>query len=465
MISDDSLRDLCSRLVPANYLNIAIDARKQRENKMKQILEKRKIPEIGLENHEIEMIVNELAAMDSNNFGSKFGVGEREGRIVCDLVKKRHYNFGHGIGRSGDLAENQPKAVGSSLMNKLTNELLLDLIQMVGVRSAKKCMLFPMATGMTMMLSLLTFKSQRPVANIVLWSRIDQKSCFKCILTANLHPIIIDPIKVDDELQTNVKEFESKINELGPENIVCIISTTSCFAPRACDDVVALAKLSKTFNIPHIINNAYGLQSTYLTHQIEQCQRTGNVDLVIQSTDKNLLTPVGGSIIFGFTEKVINDVAKNYAGRASSSQTLDVFMTLLYLGREGYKKLVKERKELFEYLKEKLNDVATKHNERILQSKKNPISMAMTLESFDNSKLTMIGSMLFTRCVSGARVIAVNENKTIDGYQFLNWGSHNSNNNIPYITAAVSIGTTKNELDGFVEKLDKVLLKIKNNES
>lgn len=425
----------------------------------------RKIPETGLEDHEIEMLVNELASMDSNNFGSKYGVGEREGRIICNLVKKRHYNFGHGIGRSGDLAENQPKAVGSSLMNKLTNELILDLIQMVGVRSAKNCMLIPMATGMTMMLSLLTFKSKRPDANIVLWSRIDQKSCFKCILTANLHPIIIDPIKVGDELQTNVEEFESKINELGPENIVCIISTTSCFAPRACDDVEALAKLSKTFNIPHIINNAYGLQSTYLTHQIEQCQRTGNVDLVIQSTDKNLLIPVGGSIIFGFNEKVINDVAKNYAGRASSSQTLDVFMTLLHLGRNGYMKLVKERKELFEYLKEKFSDVAAKHNERILQSKKNPISLAMTLESFDNTKLTMIGSMVFTRCVSGARVIAVNETKTIDGYQFLNWGSHNSNNNIPYITAASSIGTTKSEIDGFIDKLDKVLLKIKNNES
>ncbi|KAL7034410.1 hypothetical protein ACKWTF_007953 [Chironomus riparius] len=465
MISDDKLKDLCSKFVSANYLNIAIDARKQRENKIKQILEKRKIPETGLENHEIEMLVNELASMDSNNFGSKYGVGEREGRIICDLVKKRNFNFGHGIGRSGDLAENQPKATGSSIMNKLTNELLLDLVQMVGIRSAKKCILFPMATGMTMMLSLLTFKSQRPDANIVLWSRIDQKSCFKCILTANLHPIIIDSIKVGDELQTNVKEFENQINVLGPENIVCIISTTSCFAPRACDDVETLAKLSKTFNIPHIINNAYGLQSFYLTHQIEQCQKTGNVDLVIQSTDKNLLCPVGGCIVFGFNEKVINDVAKNYAGRASLSQTLDVFMTLLHLGREGYTKLVKERKNLFEYLKEKFNDVAAKHNERILQSQKNPISLAMTLESFDDSKLTMIGSMLFTRCVSGARVIAPNEKKTIDGYEFLNWGSHNSNNNIPYITAAASIGTTKSEIDGFIDKLDKVLLKIKNNES
>lgn len=40
----------------------------------------------------------ELSGLDSNNFVNKCGVGERESRIVCDLVRRRHYNFGHGIG-------------------------------------------------------------------------------------------------------------------------------------------------------------------------------------------------------------------------------------------------------------------------------------------------------------------------------------------------------------------------------
>lgn len=35
----------------------------------------------------------------------------------------------HGIGRSGDLCENQPKAAGSSVINKLTNCMVLDLIR------------------------------------------------------------------------------------------------------------------------------------------------------------------------------------------------------------------------------------------------------------------------------------------------------------------------------------------------
>lgn len=48
------------------------------------------------------------------------------------LVARRHYRLGHGIGRSGDLAEVQPKAAGSSLLNKLTNSLVLDVIRFMG---------------------------------------------------------------------------------------------------------------------------------------------------------------------------------------------------------------------------------------------------------------------------------------------------------------------------------------------
>ena len=35
-----------------------------------------------------------------------------------------------------------------------------------------------------MVMTLLTLKQQRPGAKFVIWPRIDQKSCFKCILTA-----------------------------------------------------------------------------------------------------------------------------------------------------------------------------------------------------------------------------------------------------------------------------------------
>lgn len=40
--------------------------------------------------------------------------------------------MGHGIGRSGDIGEVQPKAAGSSLLIKLANALLLDTIRVMG---------------------------------------------------------------------------------------------------------------------------------------------------------------------------------------------------------------------------------------------------------------------------------------------------------------------------------------------
>ena len=186
--------------------------------------------------------------------------------------------------------------------------------------------------------------------------------------------------------------------------------------------------------------------------------------MFIQSTDKNLLVGVGGAIISSFNEKIANDVAKSYPGRASSSQTLDVFMTLLSLGKSGYMKLVKQRKENFIYLREKMDTLSKKHNEKVLIIKNNQISLAMTLDSLDKNNVTKIGSMLFTRGCSGCRVIATNDEvKSIGEYKFISFGNHKSiNNNIPYLTAAAGIGISQEEVDSFIEKLDTVLMKFKN---
>jgi hypothetical protein len=47
--------------------------------------------------------------MDSNNFENNVGVGEREARVFSPLVARRHFRLAHGIGRSGDIAAEQPK--------------------------------------------------------------------------------------------------------------------------------------------------------------------------------------------------------------------------------------------------------------------------------------------------------------------------------------------------------------------
>ena len=42
----------------------------------------------------------------------------------------------------------------------------------------------PMATGMSLVLCMLSMRQHRPEAKYVIWPRIDQKSCIKSIITA-----------------------------------------------------------------------------------------------------------------------------------------------------------------------------------------------------------------------------------------------------------------------------------------
>lgn len=53
----------------------------------------RKIPEDGWTDQTIELLLQELSVMDSNNFPDNCGVGEREARIFSSLVATRHYRY------------------------------------------------------------------------------------------------------------------------------------------------------------------------------------------------------------------------------------------------------------------------------------------------------------------------------------------------------------------------------------
>lgn len=211
--------------------------------------------------------------MDSNNFLKNHGVGEREARIASSLVARRNFHFGHGIGRSGDLTEVQPKAAGSSVMYQLTNALAKDALKTLGVQAVTSCFVAPLATGMSLSLVFLTIRQQNPKARYIVWSRIDQKSCFKSITTAGFEPVIITPVLNGDQLVTNAKKIEEFLQETDPSLIACVLSTTSCFAPRSCDDVETVAEICKKFHVPHVINNAYGVQSSKCMHLIQQASR------------------------------------------------------------------------------------------------------------------------------------------------------------------------------------------------
>ncbi|KAH8294646.1 hypothetical protein KR018_000856 [Drosophila ironensis] len=465
-----------NKLVPDNYLQLGIAAQRAKQRSFKELLEKvnkgiksvnvfiwitqfqRKLPENGWPDEQIEELIHQLASLDSNNFPHKLGLGEREARIACKLVARRHYNFGHGIGRSGDLLEAQPKAAGSTLMARLTNALILDLMRAIGVSSCAGCFLAPMCTGMTIALCLQSLRKRRANARYVLWSRIDQKSCFKAITAAGLVPVII-PCQIREEsLHTDTDAFRAKIEELGAGNIVCLYSTTSCFAPRNSDDIVALGKLSRQCDIPHVVNNAYGLQSKVILSQLERANCLGRIDYFVQSSDKNLLVPVGGAIVASFEEKCLQEVAGCYAGRASGSQSLDVLMTLLSLGRQGFRALVQQREEDFIYLKERLREFAASRGEIVIENSHNSISLALTLGTLaasqkDSNATTQLGAMLQLRGVSGARVLVPGKPKTIDGYEFEDFGSHRKRLEVPYLTVAASLGIQRLEIDRFFDIL------------
>lgn len=90
---------------------------------------------------------------------------------------------------------------------------------------------------------------------------------------SGLQPIIIDPVQCGDELHTDVQAIEAQLSTLGSDNILCVLSTTSCFAPRVSDSLEKVACLCQKYNVPHLVNNAYGLQSTRLMHSIQDASR------------------------------------------------------------------------------------------------------------------------------------------------------------------------------------------------
>jgi O-phospho-L-seryl-tRNASec:L-selenocysteinyl-tRNA synthase len=111
--------------------------------------------------------------MDSNNGLNHIGIGEREGRIYSNIVKRRNFGLIHGIGRylsinprSGDVTELQPKAVGSSLLLQLAQSVVKNLINSIGMTFVKSLLILPFATGMAITLSFLTLKAEKPVNKI-----------------------------------------------------------------------------------------------------------------------------------------------------------------------------------------------------------------------------------------------------------------------------------------------------------
>ena len=534
------------------------------------------------------------------------GVGEREGRVYSSLVSQRHFGLSHGMGRSGDIIEPQPKAVGSSVLVKLTTMLMLDVIRrgsgLDGKTAAAHGVVLPLCTGMSMALVLSSLSiqqqqqqqhkhkqqqandnktknsNQKRKKDIVLWSRIDQKSCFKAIQSAGLICVVIPTQIQGDAVVTNLQALQDSLL-LYKGRVLAVITTTSCFAPRVPDAVDQVAKLLQTkynhdknndkhddnnennendddWNVAHIINHAYGLQCATTNQLLNRACTIGRVDAIVCSTDKNFLVPVGGAIVLSPHSTMIECVGKVYAGRASSSPIVDLFVTLLSMGLIGYKQLLRQRQELIQYFSNQFHQVAQKHGERLLHCPTNTISFAITLDGLlhdgdDNNNnnnimvvqqaekvqenktrtattpycnttnqdkqvendetetrsknvpsisqtttvadstttttrissattrqeeegeevvvvdearmLSSLGAMLFSRCVSGTRVVPKNITKCLskDYEPFIGFGSSTNEYPYSYMTAACAIGMNQMEMKEFWKRLDKCLMEFK----
>lgn len=77
------------------------------------------------------------------------------------------------------------------------------------------------------------------------------------------------------------------------------------------------------------------------------------------------------------------------------------------------------------------------------------------------SRVSKLGSMLFTRCVSGTRVVARGQRKSIAGVEFEGYGASVKGYPHDYLTAACALGLSLAELDEFLVRLDNTIRKVK----
>ena len=215
---------------------------------------------------------------------------------------------------------------------------------------------------------------------------------------------------------------------------------------------------------------------------------------------------------------------ENYAGRASISPILDLFVSMLEMGSEGYSKEIKLRKQNYLRLKTELEKWALKNDEKIVANVRNRISLALTLKHIGKENAKELGARLYRKGVMGARVcvqsysksksqtIAVSKsgNQEVEmeteksqhksqsehtkmketqiqnlesqitkneieaetnvkvfnngALRFRNFGGHVGDSGyaaFPYITVAAAIGCEWGELETFIKRFDSVYQKLK----
>jgi len=403
---------------------------------VRDVLNRRIFPERSLSDPQIELMVQILSSMDSDKDPDAARVGEREARIASPFVGKLAANFNHGIGRSGQLTAPQPKAAGASLMQQVANSTALDAIRKLGLSNAKSGLVIPLSTGMSIALVMGALRRELGIER-VLYPRIDHASPRRGIALAGLKEVQIPTVIEDDAVRMDLGEFEKSITKI---KSCAVLATTTFFPPRESDPVKQIARLCADHDIPFVINNAYGVQSQDTMMQIRSAIDAGRVDAVVQSSDKNFLTPIGGSIVVSPNPEIIEWTADTYAGRATAAPVIQTLAALLALGHEKYKELQKQQLENLALLKDNLVNIAENINQRILEVK-NPVAFAITMDGLDVNE---IGARLYNARVTGPRAVKKG-----------NYGSSTENYPHSYIVMNAAIGVRKEDIVTATTKLLK----------
>ena len=405
---------------------------------IKDILNRRRFPDAPLSEMQIEWMLQLLSSLDSDKDPKAIRVGEREARVATPLVSRLAAGFNHGVGRSGHVTAPQPKAVGASLMQQICNAMVTDAIRRLGLPNIRHGLVLPLSTGMSIGLSLAALRRELGVRT-VLYPRVDHKSPLRGVALTGIEIKPMPTILEGDAVRADMDAIEKTIKNTRDASV---IATTTFFPPRESDPVKDIARLCEDHQVPLVINNAYGVQSESVMKSIRSAIDAGRVDIVVQSTDKNFLTPVGGSIVVAPKPETIEQVAETYAGRASAAPVVQLLASLTAIGMKRYQELRAEQKKNRQLLGALLQETAEKVGQRLLDVE-NAVSCAMTIDGMNAHE---IGARLYNERVTGPRAVSQGEyGSCIDDYPH------------SYVVMNAAIGASQWDVERAIEKLFKVV--------
>ncbi len=428
-------------MIPKNMENRGKIVLNDNLNEIEQLFEHRKVPKKGLSDDKIKLLLRILSYMDTDKDPKGIRIGEREARIISKLQEELVGGFCHGVGRSGNLIDPQPKAPGASIMYYLTNTLLKNFLKNLGL--GVEAISVPVSTGMSLSLCLNGCRKMYNT-NSVIYPYAAHKSPIKGVSLTGMPMRLVETVLDGDEVYVDVGDIEDAIKkELSNNNNPCVLSTLTFFPPRRSDDIVEIGKLCEEYDIPHIINGAYAIQNEYYLNKLKKGFKY-RIDSVVSSSDKNLLTPIGGGIIYSKNKDFLKEVSYSYPGRACATPIVNILISLLSIGMEKYKNMMNKQKNSRKLLHKLLTNLANKIDSKVLNVE-NPISECISVEG---NSLEIAGK-LYNMRITGPRGVLGNDKF---GTCYLYKYPYN------YIVINASIGVKEDDIINAVNKLESLLI-------